>query len=137
MVDVNTNNLYVGRPFFIEPKRNAIYYWRQPRRGIVTSIGRKYFYVGVEGSKDVLRFEVEGGAYAYEKNGDCNANYVLYDSEEAYQNHMRAEAEKEKICRYVRDTPFDRFPDDVASAIYEMLLGNGLVSPIEDGGRKV
>ena len=67
MIDVNRNNLYVGRPFFIEPERNAIHYWRKARHGIVTSIGRKYFYVGVEGSRDVLRFEVEGGAYAYEK----------------------------------------------------------------------
>lgn len=137
MVDVSRNNLYVGRPFFVEPKRNAIYYWKKARRGIVTSIGRKYFYVGVEGSKDVLRFEVESGAYAYEKNGDCNANYVLYDSEGAYLNHMRADAEKVKICRYVRDTPLDCIPDIVASAIYKMLLENGLVSPIKEGDGKV
>lgn len=97
MIDVNRNNLYVGRPFFIEPERNAIHYWRKARHGIVTSIGRKYFYVGVEGSRDVLRFEVEGGAYAYEKNGDCNANYVLYDSEQEYMDHIRANKEKEKV----------------------------------------
>lgn len=134
MIDVNRNNLYVGRPFFIEPERNAIHYWRKARHGIVTSIGRKYFYVGVEGSRDVLRFEVEGGAYAYEKNGDCNANYVLYNSEEEYQNHLRTVAEKEKVYRFVRDTPAASFPDDVATAIYKMLLDNGLISPIEERG---
>lgn len=125
---IDRESIYVGRKLFVEPQGNATYHC-SPEEGTVSRVGRKYFYVKMEGRHFELRFDIEN--QKYERKEDTNSYYLLYDNKQEYIARKKLEMEKRKVTRFFRDCRLDGFPDEVGHEIYEILAKRGLISAEE------
>lgn len=122
-----------GMEVWLEPIGNNARYHKQPVKGEITSIGRKYFYVSIPHSPHWgnIKFDLE----EFRSHYDDNAGFVLYPSYEAFVSEKTRNGkirEIESAMQYARI--HNNIPDvnsipscDAIDRIYQILCGEGLV----------
>jgi len=98
----NTFPISVGQKVWLSPKGNVARGWDEKtlREGVITKIGRKYFYVAFN---DRLYFEerFEKESFYNECAGNCNAGYILWESLDAFAVHCKAKAELKEMVKRI------------------------------------
>lgn len=127
-----------GTEVCLEPTGNNAIWHKKPVMGVVSSIGRKYFYVTVPNSPHWgnIKFERETFLSKY----DDNAGFNLYPSLNDFLTEKTRKAKlrmiKEALDRSPRfDDPDDgpKPSSDTVSQIYQMLFAENLVPEWEEG----
>lgn len=87
-------NLEIGMEVFLKPTGNISRYNKNIRKGVITKIARKYFYVDIEEYSE-QKFDIET---LKNINDDCNSAWVLYSSEQ----EIKDEEERLELLTRVR-----------------------------------
>lgn len=77
-----------GDKVILEPVNNMKHLVNSPVQGVVTKIGRKYFYVKTNVSRYAYRFECGTNKNIEEK--ELTPLWILYKSEQAYKDVMES-----------------------------------------------
>lgn len=121
----------LGQSIVLRPYGNARYYSgdAQMVKGIITGIGRKYFYVNLYGTvenpdRNPVKFDKKTLECHHD---DCNAGYEVFESEEKLREAVEDEEIVRKIKRFM-DYRANAMSHDVTRQIYDVLVTNGLVT---------
>lgn len=123
-------DIQVGMPVYLEPTGNNRWNPREKgvRKGTVTKIGRAYFYVTLDNSPwEAQKFSKE----TFESFcRDCNAGWVLYESEKDYWEKELAIA---KFCSMGRVFQYwnSKLSLKAIDQIYKILLDDGVIPESE------
>lgn len=122
-----------GMEVWLEPTGNLARRGVEPVRGVIVSIGRKYFYVSVPGAPHFqsIKFEIETFHSCY----DDNAGFVIYPSFDAFKTEKTVAAKLRKIGSAItyaqnlnRTSDHTTIPSsESVDRVYQILQGEGLV----------
>lgn len=89
----------VGQEVFLQPSGNlARRNINRLDRGVITKIARKYFYVD-RGGRGLEKFEIESFKNI---NADCNAAWILWPTEAAYNRSVELQQKLDHIWKFFR-----------------------------------
>lgn len=109
----------VGTRVVMAPQGNIARDNKSPAQGTVVRLGRTYFYVQKDGSPREEKFEKKSFINHHE---DCNSEYILWPSQEAYAAHLQLIQRRSAIERVFRSMWWDRRLSEAAvNKIYELL----------------
>lgn len=92
-----------------------------PRSGVIEKIGNRYFYIRTNGILE--KFDLDGGMCV----NDYNYGYLVFASEENYEEYKKAELSYHDIMMYFHDNSFYRniLSNEVIRKIYEIMKNEG------------
>ena len=131
MANTKAIPIKVGTAVFALPGGNYARYGKKIWEGAITRIGRIYFYARFEGRGEE-KFSIQDFSSRCE---DCNSSLMLFPSLEACQDYLLYKAQKLAVKEFFsRVSVWDK--DEIPSqesmnAIYEILLKEGLIKPVQ------
>lgn len=109
----------VGQEVILQPTGNySRMYGGRIRKGCITKIARKYFYVDI-GFRGTEKFEIETFR---NENGDNNAGWEIWPTEEAYNRAKELEQKLESIRKFFQHRyRADTVAPEVIDQVYDLV----------------